>query len=99
MRTSVYLAYTTNCGEVLGDWYREFPPTREPGEMLRIAGVKVFTDGGSCQFPAVSFDHPEWGEGDLFFTQDEMNTIVSESIKRATRSPFTRLATAPSSRP
>ena len=78
VRTSVYLSYTTNCGEVLGDWYREFPPTREPGEMLRIAGVKVFTDGGSCQFPAVSFDHPEWGEGNLFFTQDELNTIVTD---------------------
>jgi predicted amidohydrolase YtcJ len=79
VRTSLYLAYTTNCGDVLGDWYREFPPTHEPGEMLRIAGVKVFTDGGSCRFPAVSFDHPVWGEGDLFFTQDEMNTMVSEA--------------------
>jgi predicted amidohydrolase YtcJ len=81
VRTSLYLSYTTNCGDVLGDWYREFLPTREPGEMLRIAGVKVFTDGGSCKFPAVSFDHPEWGEGDLFFTQDEMNTIVSDINK------------------
>lgn len=78
VRTSAYLSYTTNCGEVLGDWYREFPPTHEPGEMLRVAGVKVFTDGGSCQFPAVSFDHPEWGQGNLFFTQDEMNTMVSQ---------------------
>ncbi|MEO5921522.1 MAG: amidohydrolase family protein [Pseudolysinimonas sp.] len=79
VRTSLYLSATTNCGELLGDWYREFPPTHEPGEMLRIAGVKVFTDGGSCELPAVSFDHPEWGAGDLFFTQDEMNTMVSDA--------------------
>ncbi len=78
VRTSMYLSYTTNCGDVLGDWYKDFAPTLEPGEMLRIAGVKVFTDGGSCKLPAVSFDHPEWGQGDLFFTQERMNTIVSD---------------------
>jgi len=78
VRTSLYLSYTTNCGDVLGYWFRGIRPTNEPGEMLRIAGVKMFTDGGSCRLPAVSFDHPVWGEGNLFFTQDEMNAMVAE---------------------
>jgi predicted amidohydrolase YtcJ len=78
VRLSLYLVHTNNCGKVLADWYRDVPPTRQPGEMLRIAGVKVFADGGSCGKPATSFERPEVGLGDLFLTQEEMNRIVSE---------------------
>ena len=81
VRTSLYLVYTTNCGNVLGDWYKQYPPTRNPGEMLRIGGVKVFTDGGSCGFPAISFNRADGGYGNLWFTQDELNTIVSDINK------------------
>ncbi|MFQ5555305.1 MAG: amidohydrolase family protein [Acidimicrobiia bacterium] len=48
VRTSLYLTRTSNCGEDFGTWYEEFPPTRGFGEMLRIGGVKVFADGGTC---------------------------------------------------
>ncbi len=81
VRTSLYLVYTSNCGDVLGDWYRKVPPTREPGEMLRIGGVKVFTDGGSCGYPAVSFNRADGGYGNLWFTQAELNAIVSDINK------------------
>ncbi len=81
VRTSLYLVYTSNCGDVLGDWYKQYPPTRNPGEMLRIGGVKVFTDGGSCGFPAISFNRADGGYGNLWFTQDELNTIVSDINK------------------
>jgi predicted amidohydrolase YtcJ len=78
VRTSLYLVYSDNCGDVMGDWHREHAPTRVPGEMLRIGGVKVFSDGGSCMAPAVSFEYPNGvGQGDLFFTQEEMNRIVA----------------------
>jgi predicted amidohydrolase YtcJ len=78
VRTSVYMIYNTNCGDVVGDWYRERTPTRVPGEMLRIGGVKVFADGGSCNAPAVSFEYPNGvGQGDLYFTQEEMNRVVA----------------------
>ncbi|MCJ7620841.1 MAG: amidohydrolase family protein [Anaerolineae bacterium] len=78
VRTSVYLSYTSNCGDLKGDWYRDYAPTREPGEMLRIGGVKIFSDGGSCGGPAVSFEYPNGvGQGDLFFTQEEMDRIVA----------------------
>jgi len=67
VRTSLYLNVTTNCGEVLGDW-----------EMLRIGGVKLFTDGGTCGGPALSYDHPIYGYGDLWFTQEELNAMIAD---------------------
>jgi predicted amidohydrolase YtcJ len=78
VRTSLYLNYNTNCGDLMGDWYLQHPPTRVPGEMLRIGGVKIFADGGSCNAPAVSFEFPnDVGQGDLYFTQPEMDGIVA----------------------
>lgn len=77
IRTSAYLTYTDNCGNLQGDWYQAHPPTDEPGEMLRIGGIKIFADGGSCGAPAVSYDHPSYGMGDLWFTQSQMNDMVA----------------------
>jgi predicted amidohydrolase YtcJ len=78
IRTSVYMSFTDNCGDLMGEWYRDYAPTREPGEMLRIGGVKIFSDGGSCGGPAVSFEYPNGvGQGDLFFTPEEMDRIVA----------------------
>jgi predicted amidohydrolase YtcJ len=78
VRTSLYLTYANACGEVLGNWYQQYPPTHQPGEMLRIAGVKVYADGGSCGYPATSFDRQVGGQGNLWFTQEELNRIVSD---------------------
>ena len=78
VRTSLYLTFADACGKVLGDWYKQYPPTRNPGEMLRIAGVKVYTDGGSCGHPAISFSRLTGGQGDLWFTQDQLDTIVAD---------------------
>lgn len=77
IRTSLYLVMTNNCGEVLGDWYNEHPVTRHPGEMLRIGGVKIFTDGGTCERPALSYElRSGEGLGDLFHTQEALNEMV-----------------------
>jgi len=78
VRTGLYLLYTNNCGEPQGDWWTAYPPTHEPGEMLRITGVKLFTDGGTCGCPAYSYDDPRCGYGDLFFTQQELNAALDE---------------------
>jgi predicted amidohydrolase YtcJ len=79
VRVSVYMPYVDNCGNVEGDWYTGFTPAKTPGEMLRIGGVKIFADGGSCKAPAVSFEYPNGvGRGDLFFSQEEMNTMISD---------------------
>jgi len=78
VRTSLYLVYADNCGQVQGDWYLQHRRTDNPGEMLRIGGVKVFADGGSCGCPAYSYDHPRCGLGDLWFTQAQMNTMLAD---------------------
>lgn len=68
---------TDNCGKVLGDWYKEYPVTRHPGEMLRIGGVKLFADGGTCERPALSYElRPGEGLGDLFHTQEALHEMV-----------------------
>ena len=80
LRTSLYLIYNTNCGDVVGDWWKDVPPTREPGEMLRIGGVKIFADGGSCNRPALSYEtSPGSGLGDLDLTGDQIAGVVSEA--------------------
>ena len=77
LRLSAYLLYNTNCGEPLDEWWRDHPSTRVPGEMLRIGGVKVFTDGGSCNAPAVTFEYANGvGQGDLYFTQPQLEDAL-----------------------
>lgn len=77
VRTSLYLVHTDPCGKILGDWWLEHPADRTPGRMLRISGVKIFTDGGSCGKVALSFElEPGWGTGDLWYSQEELNEMV-----------------------
>ncbi len=77
VRLSAYLLYNTNCGEPLDEWWQAHPSTRVPGEMLRIGGVKVFTDGGSCNAPAVTFEYANGvGQGDLYFTQPQLEDAL-----------------------
>lgn len=76
VRTSLYLTYSGVCGDLTGNWYQQYPPTREAGEMLRIGGLKLYADGGVCGSWARSYELPDMGFGDLWFTQDEMNAMV-----------------------
>ena len=79
VRTGLYLVATDPCGNELGDWWKDYPPTVQPGEMLRINGVKIFTDGGSCGSVALSFElEPGWGTGDLWFTEAELVEMIAE---------------------
>ena len=79
IRTSLYLVATDNCGKAMGEWWQEHAPTRSFGEMLRIGGVKVFTDGGTCERPALSYElRPGEGLGDLFFEQEALNDLVAD---------------------
>lgn len=80
VRTSLYLSITTNCGEPAGDWWMDYTPTRNAGERLRIGGLKVFADGGTCGEIAASQDIlPDYGRGELFFTQDEMDEMFARA--------------------
>lgn len=78
IRVNLYLSYNNSCGEIYGNWYTQFPPTEDKSERIRIAGVKVYSDGGGCNSPAVSYEYPDGGNGDLYFTQDEMTQLVRE---------------------
>ncbi|WP_282161269.1 amidohydrolase [Ulvibacterium marinum] len=78
VKLSLYLRKNGNCGDLFDDWYLDFPPTRNFGEKLRIGGVKIFADGGSCLGPAVSVERiPGQGLGKLFFdSQEKLNEVV-----------------------
>jgi predicted amidohydrolase YtcJ len=79
VRVSAYLLGNTGCGDRLDEWWADVPPTREPGELLRIGGVKLFSDGGSCNIPAVSFEYLGiGGHGDLYFTVDDLVELVRQ---------------------
>jgi predicted amidohydrolase YtcJ len=46
--------------------------------MLHLTGLKIFTDGGTCERPALSYElQPGEGFGDLFLEQEELNALVS----------------------
>ncbi len=79
IRTSLYLLHNDNCGRDQGGWYRDHPPTTDRSARLRIAGVKIFSDGGSCGAPAVSFDYPSGiGQGDLYLAQADLAGLLEE---------------------
>jgi predicted amidohydrolase YtcJ len=78
MHVHVYLLYTTNCGEVVGDWWKAYQPNQQIAPNLYIRGIKIFADGGSCKAPAMSVEYPSGGTGDLFFTKDQLNQMVED---------------------
>ena len=80
IRTSLYLIYTDNCGDPQGDWWKAHPPTRRYGERLRIGGIKLFADGGTCAAPAVSVEFSEGsGFGELLVSAAELSAAVAEA--------------------
>lgn len=79
LRVSLYLNYTSNCGQVLGDWFKAYPPTRAFGERLRVNGIKIFLDGGSCGCPAYSYLNPRCGYGNLWLSQETLNAVVASA--------------------
>ncbi|MCZ6539305.1 MAG: amidohydrolase family protein [Chloroflexi bacterium] len=78
VRTNLYLGYNTACGELHPqDWYLAYPPVTDTAAMLRIPGIKIFTDGGSCNSLAVSFPAENPG-GDLYLSSEELATLIEE---------------------
>jgi predicted amidohydrolase YtcJ len=78
VRLNAYLVYTNNCGDVIGDWWKSYQPGQVLGSNLQVGGIKIFTDGGSCNIPAMSVEFPGGGFGDLFFTQEDLTGMISE---------------------
>ena len=93
IRTSLYLTYNTKCkGLQPEDWYLDYPPLRDPTEMLRIPGIKIFGDAAgplplqSCGWAAMStLLPPQLVEavgsgpyGDLLLSEEELAQVIAE---------------------
>ncbi len=89
VRTRLFLAYNSLCGDVYGPWYEAYAPFVEIASRLSIAGVKVFVERSSCgtQRPAISFSDAlrpllspagtSWyGEDRPLFSADELAAVV-----------------------
>ena len=80
LRTSLYLIRTDNCGSDQGRWYEEYAPGELLSERVRVAGVKVFADGGTCGPFAISEPYRDGVEvGAPFATQEVMNAYVEDA--------------------
>ncbi len=83
IRTSLYLIYNTNRGDVVGDWWLNYTPDRDPSHKLRIQGVKVYADGGSWGLPAYSQSWNNWSRGDtrgdLFITEHDLTAVITRA--------------------
>jgi predicted amidohydrolase YtcJ len=79
VRMNFYLPYNTNCNTDVIPW-NIFPYTEEKDTTVRVVGVKIFADGGTCGLLSANTT-PFVGYpgiyGDLFRTENEMNTIVA----------------------
>lgn len=81
VRTSLYLSYNDNCGGFLGDWYLDYPVDKNPQHILRIPGVKIFTDGWTCDLlPAFTFSVPDaprrHPKGHLFMDRNQLEDAI-----------------------
>lgn len=77
MRVSLYPVRVDNCGEDRGEWYwPEYPPALDAGALLQIPGIKIFSDGGSCNRPARSFIYSDGSMGDLYHDADTLALII-----------------------
>ena len=81
IKSSIYLPAGNNCGDILDDWWLNYPSTRDPGEKVRIGGVKIFADGGTCdKLPAISWTYGHIdSQGDLFFDQQTLDMLVMKA--------------------
>jgi predicted amidohydrolase YtcJ len=82
-RISLYLIATDNCGVVQDDWWQSVAPTRSPGELLRIGGVKLFLDGGTCgDWATTEPIQPGGGVATPFLETAEIEAIIVAAAER-----------------
>tara|TARA_Y100000590_G_scaffold105224_1_gene119731 strand:- start:824 stop:2281 length:1458 start_codon:yes stop_codon:yes gene_type:complete len=86
IRTSLYLSYSDACGRSLGNWYLDYPVNIDPSDMMRIPGVKIFTDGWTCSMlPAFTFSIPNASyqspNGNLLVEPDRLYNSLAELQK------------------
>ena len=80
IRINLYLRLNW-MNEKYGDWYLDYSPGQMIGSKVRVAGVKMFTDGSGANDRALSEPyHDDPGNyGLLYFTQEELNSYVERA--------------------
>ena len=83
VRLNFYVPYNTNCnteGVPLGN----LPYTEKKDTTVRVVGIKIFADGGTCGLSSAVSKPYQYGDttfhGNLFKTEAEMNAIVKTVI-------------------
>jgi predicted amidohydrolase YtcJ len=81
LRVNLYLRLSWQ-HERWTDWYTDYAPGEMLSPMVRVLGVKMFADGGVSGGTAAMRDpyvNDPSNYGTLYFTQDELNQLVSEA--------------------
>ena len=92
VRFSLYLIDNTSCGDVLGNWYRQYEPLADIAPRLSIGGVKIFAETSVCEDRpiGISFTEPlrntlspagrEWyGDVRPLLTAEELERVVRDA--------------------
>jgi len=79
LRANLYLRVDDPCGESQGDWWKRFAPSSDREAQVRIAGIKVWTDGGACNRPARSYPYADGSTGDLYFEPETLLPTLKEA--------------------
>lgn len=79
VRTSVYLRWNNACGDVLDEWWAAYQPSHDPQLQLRMPGLKIFSDGGSCNDAALTVPYPDGTLGDQYLAAAEIESMVREA--------------------
>lgn len=87
LRTRMWVGYNTFCGDVRpGDPHLAQPISRDPAAMFGVLGTKIFSDGGACNAPAVSFPYqagldplPPSPQGDLYLAEEDLASVVAQA--------------------
>src|SRR4029453_10963685 len=79
VRTSLYLRWNNACGDVISDWWKAYRPVHDPRAQLRMPGLKIFADGGSCNDAAISVPYPDGPFGGLYLTAPELVPMIVEA--------------------
>ena len=79
VRVALYLAYINACGDILGHWYKGYPSAHIMEDNFRVPGIKLYSDGGACNQPAVSFEYMGGGSGKLYFDVSDLTQVILEA--------------------
>ena len=87
LRTRMWLGFNTFCGDIRpGAPHLGATVSRDPAAMFGVLGTKIFSDGGACNAPAVSFPYqpgidplPPSPQGDLYLSEEALAGVIADA--------------------